>query len=325
MSDVTPVAPATPTTTPVDAGMADQAAPNMNMSGKEALAWVESQKSAQSKSGPSKTTGENADPIKEAAAEAKRKLKIGDEEVDEEEVFKIYKDRKGHQQAANKILQEGKLARKQAEEFLTMMRDPDKFFEVAEKLGHQPRTLAEKKLAAELELELMDPREKEFRAMQKKLAAIEDMEKQQKEAEAKKVHEALKSKYHQEYQQQFTEALQAHELPAVAETVADMAKYVQRATKLGFKMTPDEAAQLVKEDLQRRTRSVISKADGEMLLKLLGPEVANKIRTWDTSRVKTPEQFLRTPTEQADPSSVKPRGTPKKRMTPQEWREFNRR
>ena len=54
-----------------------------------------------------------------AAAEAKRKLKIKyedrEEEVDEEEVLKVYKSRKSHQQAANKELQEGKAARKQTD------------------------------------------------------------------------------------------------------------------------------------------------------------------------------------------------------------------
>ena len=67
----------------------------------------------------------NQEAIKEAAQEAKRKLKIKyedrEEEVDEEEVLKVYKSRKSHQQAANKELQEGKAARKQAEEFLTLL------------------------------------------------------------------------------------------------------------------------------------------------------------------------------------------------------------
>lgn len=53
--------------------------------------------------------------IKAAAAEAKRKLKIDDQEIDEDEVLKVYKERKGHQSAANKALQEGLKAKRQTE------------------------------------------------------------------------------------------------------------------------------------------------------------------------------------------------------------------
>ena len=89
----------------------------------------------------------SADAVKAAAQEAKRRLKIDDQEVDEDEVIKIYKDRKGHQQAANKILQEGKAARKQAEEFISMMKDKGSLMDAIKKLGHDPRRLAEEYLA----------------------------------------------------------------------------------------------------------------------------------------------------------------------------------
>src|SRR5690242_14369187 len=73
-------------------------------------------------------TGTTQAAVKEAAAEAKRRLKIDDQEVDEDEVIKVYKDRKGHQRVANKELQEGLKAKKQAEEFISMMKDKGKLF-----------------------------------------------------------------------------------------------------------------------------------------------------------------------------------------------------
>lgn len=302
----------------------------MKMTGEEAVKWVEAQKAKKEAPKKDPYLAESAKPeaaqstqeaVKEAVAEAKRRLKIDDQEVDEDEVIKVFKERKGHQQAANKILQEGKILRKQAEEFVAMLRDPDKAFDVLQKLGHDPRTLAEKKLLKVLEDEMLDPRDKELRETKKKLQAIEDMERQQKEAAEKQRLETLKSKFAQDYTTQFTQALQESNLPATKTTVAEMAKYIARSAEIGFKMTAQEAAQLVKEDLIEAQRRLIGDTDGEMLIKLLGEEVANKVRKWDTSRLKSPDPQRVAPQDQGE---RRERRVPHKRMSAKEWREFNR-
>lgn len=263
-----------------------------------------------------------SNPVKDAAQEAMRKYKVkvdGQElEVEEQELIRGY----GHQKAANKALQEGRAYRKQAEEFISMMKDPEKLFDVIQKLGHDPRNLSEKYLSRVLEDELMDPREKELRDTKAKLKQIEDMERMQREAVEKKRNEALKAQYSQQYETQFVEALQTTGLPPTKPMVAEMAKYIGRAAQLGFKMTATEAAHLVREDIQRAHMALIGDSDGDTLIKLLGEDVANKVRKWDTSRVRTPEQNLRTPQEQGEPNQ-RSRSTGK-RMSPREWREFNR-
>jgi len=134
-----------------------------------------------------------------------------------------------------------------------------------------------------------------------------------------KRHQEMKDKYAKEYTTQFNEALAKSQLPATKAMVAEMAKYISRSAKIGFKMTPDEAAQLVKEDIQVAHQRLIGDSDGETLMKLLGENVANKIRKYDTDRLKTPEQVLRTPTERSAerPQRGKQQTT---RMTPHEWR-----
>lgn len=317
MTDVsvsaTPVAPV-----PVESGAVPDA-PNPNMTGEEAKAWVEAQKS--------KPKEPASNPVKEAAQEAaKRRLKISDdEEVDEDEVIKIYRERKGHQRAANKELQEGKAARKQVEEFITMMRDPDKFFDVAAKLGLEPRSLTEKYLAKQLEEELLTPEQKAWREKERKLSEYERREKEAEEAETKKQHDALVEKYRADYNTQFVAALQEVNVPKDQDTVAAMAAYIAKYAKAKIEITATEAAKLVKEDLEKKNRIILSNASPEQLIALIGEENANKVRKWDTGRLKSPESNLKTPTEQADPTTVKQRGQPKKRMTPSEWREFNRR
>lgn len=265
----------------------------------------------------------NQEAVKEAAQEAKRKLKIDNEEVDEDEVLKVYKARKSHQQAANKELQEGKTLRKQAEEFISMMRDPEKVKEVMTKLGYtkeQLRAMSEKILVAELEDEMLDPREKELRETKAKLKRHEDFERQQQEQIEQKRLQEMRDKYQKEFSEQFVSALKDSGLPPTKPMVAEMAKYISRSAKIGFKMTPQEAAQLVKEDITLAHQRLIGDTDGEMLIKLLGENVANKIRQYDTSKLKDPNQNLRTPQHQAPQEDRRDRSAPKKRMTAQEWR-----
>lgn len=305
------------------------------MSGSELREYFEAQKAAgkevkiPTKDARYQDKGEKKAPgqdlLKEAAKEAteavrKYKVKVDGEEleVDESELLRGY----SHQKAANKILQQGVQARKQAEEFIAMMKDPAKFYETAAKLGHDPRHLAEEYLARQLEDELMDPRDKELKDAKQKLKQIEELERAQKEALEAKRNEVLKQKYAQDYSNQFVEALQSSGLPPTKPMVAEMAKYVSRAAKIGFKMTAQEAAQLVYEDVQTAHQKLIGDSDGETLMKLLGEQTANKIRKFDTQRLGNPEKNLRTPTDQPE---ARKRTSTGKRMSAKEWREFNRR
>lgn len=294
---------------------AKELAEESKATGKSIEELIKAKQGASSKA-PTQPTAEQ----KEAAREAIRKYKVkvdgAELEVDENELLRGY----SHQKAANKILQEGKAARKQAEQFISMMRDPESFYEVAKKLGHDPRGLAEKYLVQQLEEEMLDPREKELRDARKKLKAIEDMERQQKEAIEKQRVEEMKQRYVKDYQTQFIAALQESQLPPTKAMVAEMAKYISRSAKIGFKMEPSEAAQLVKEDIQKAQISLIGNADGETLLKLLGDDVAAKILQARGSKVKqTP---FSTPPVQGERKEVQP--TIKGRMTPKQWAEFKR-
>jgi hypothetical protein len=309
------------------------------MTGAEAKAYVEAQKAKEAK-------GDKKSPIKKAAEDAAKKLapkeskspapetaevaalkeeirkykvKVDGEEleVDENELLRGY----SHQKAANKILHEGKAARKQAEEFISMMKDPAQFYDTAKKLGHDPRKLAEEYLARQLEDEMMDPRDKELRDAKARLKQIEDMELQQKQALEKQRHEALKMKFAKDYEEQFTTALKESQLPPTKAMVAEMAKYISRSAKIGFQMTAKEAAQLVREDLELSIKRLTGEADADTLIRLLGDGVANKVREHDVAKLKSPEQYLKTPQTQGE---IRERKVPHKRMSAKEWREFNR-
>lgn len=284
---------------------------------------------SQTPTGINKSSGGGQDPnspsaIKEAAAEAKRRLKIDDQEVDEEEVIKVYRDRKGHQRAANRELQEGRAARKQAEEFISMMKDKGQLIPVLEKLGYKRedlKKLSEKYLAGVLEEEMLDPRERALREAQMKLKNYEELEKKQKEEIQKRREAELKKKYADDYTKEFVDALKTTGLPPTKPMVAEMAKYIHRASKIGFEMTAAEAAKLVKEDIENSFKSLYGESDAETLARLLGEQGLQKVRTYDTSRLKDPTAQLQTPKEQGE---ITRRREPGKRMTNEEWRLFNR-
>lgn len=262
---------------------------------------------------------------KEAAREAIRKHKVkvdGQElEVDDEELKRGY----AHQKAANKRLQEGMAAKKQAEEFIKMMKDPAKVKEVMTKLGYtreQIRKMSEEVLAAELEEELMDPRERDLRDAKMRLQKYEELEKAQREAKQKKIDEAMKKKYSEEFSAKFVDALKTEKLPPTKPMVAEMAKYIHRAAKLNFEMTPQEAAKLVKEDIERSYQNLYGESDAETLARLLGEQNLQKIRQYDTSRLKDPNAGLKTPQIQGEaPNRTRSSNKP---MSAKEWRDFNR-
>lgn len=259
---------------------------------------------------------ETKEKTESAAKKYKVKVDGAELEVDEQELLRGYT----HNKAANKAFQDGRKARQQAEEFLTMMRDPDKLEEILEKLGHKPRELFEQRLVKQLEDEMLSPQEKELREARKKLKAIDDMEKAQQKAIEDSRAEEMKQKFVKDYEEQFKDALSKTEVPATKHTVARMAKYISQSAKIGFKMTPIEAAQLVKEDIKQEQLSLIANADGELLLKLLGDETASKILQARGKKVAKAVDYNKH-IEKGDPSLLQRNSGNKK--SPSGWRKFN--
>ncbi len=248
----------------------------------------------------------------------KHKVKVdGNEiEVDEDELRRGY----SHQRAANKILQEGKLKMKQAEEIIGLLKNEDSIFEVIKKLGLDPRKISEKYLVAQLEEEMLDPKDRELRQYKRRIDEIEANEAKQREQAERGHHEELKKKYAQDYNDQFVKALTEVSLPPTKSTVAEMAKYISQSAKIGIKMNASEAAQLVKQDLMEYQKRLIGEASGEDLIKLFGEDVAKKIRAYDTGKIKSPENYLKTPESQSNRKVGHSGG----RMTPGEWARFKR-
>ncbi len=299
-----------------------------NPTGEQAKAYVEAQKAKnrslekspprEEKKEKKEDTPRNPDDAPEPVKKYKVPVDGKEMEVDEKELIRGY----SHQKAANKALQEAKRARSEAEQIIRDLRDETKLPSILEKLGIKTRDFSEKFLVSQLEEELMDPRDKELRDAKRRLQQIDEMELNQKKMIEQQRNEDLKKQYADEYTQQFVKALQETNLPPTKPMVAEMARYIRQSAKIGFKMTAQEAAKLVKEDMLENQRRLIGDSDGEDLMKILPPDVANKIRQFDISKIKNPEQYLRTPEQQGEKRKVN--GSNNGRMTNKEWSLFKR-
>lgn len=244
------------------------------------------------------------------------KVKVNgqDMEVSEDELISGYQTRK----ASDEKFREASMSKKQAEEFIHLLRtNPRKVLSNPD-LGIDVRKFAEEFLVEQMEEEMMDPRDRELRDARKQLQEIEDEKKRVKdESEASQAAE-LREQYSQEYQTSIVDALQSSGLPKSEHTVKRMAYYMHQGLKRGMNLGAKDVVSLVKQDYIDEQKSLYSNLDGDMLLELLGSDVANKIRKHDISKVKGQKKEPKYPEKQPEASA--PRKKKSKKITKEQWK-----
>lgn len=287
-------------------GGASSAAPEVSTGGQSPEVSSEAS-SQESKGSPSQ------EQIKEAMKKYKVKIEGEEIEVDESELISGYQLRK----ASDKKFQEAAMYKKQAEEFVKLLKtDPIKVLKDP-RLGHDLRKLAEDYLIQELNEEMMDPKEKELRDAKAKLQAFEEEKRRIQEEEQTRQQEELKQKYAQDYVQSFTKALDQSGLPRTEHTVKRMAYYMHQAVKRGLSLQPTDVVDLVKQDYINEQKALYSNLDGDTLLQILGEDIAGKIRKSDIQRLKNPKQ---TPIQRTTSQASVPDRKPSKGMSKDEWK-----
>jgi hypothetical protein len=205
-------------------------------------------------------------------------------EVTEEELLKGYQTRK----ASDKRFMEASQKSKQAETFLSLIKNPATLKQVLSdpRIGIDVRKWAEDVLYEELQLESMDPKDKELMDYKEKLRKYEEQERKVKEEQETKDREELKTKYAQDYHKDIITALDGSGLPRSATTVKKMAYYMHQAAKKGFKLGAADVVDLVREDYTREIKDLYGSADAESLLALLGDDNVNKINEYQLAKAK---------------------------------------
>lgn len=244
----------------------------------------------------------------------KFKVKVNGQEVevDENELIQGYQTRK----ASDEKFREAAMSRKQAEEFINLLRtDPVKVLSNP-KLGIDFRNLAEEYLANQLEEEMLDPQEKELREYKRKLKEYEDQKKEQEKAQEQAQAEELRKHYTEQYTKDFTDALESSGLPRTNHTLKRMAYYMHQGAKRGMNIKPAQVTELVKQDYINEQKELFGSLDSEMLVQLLGDDVANKIRKHDIAKLKNPKPGI-SGSRETPSNPSKPKKT--KKLTKEEW------
>jgi hypothetical protein len=250
------------------------------------------------------------------AEKRKYKVKIDKEEreVDEEELIRNYQLR----QASDKRFKEASEKEKLVEAILQMAKTDPKKALSHPAIGLDPRKLAEEWLAADLEEELMDPKEKELKKLRSEKAEIERQLKAREEEERSIKEQEQVAAYRAEYTKDIEAAVKASGLPYNVGVVNRVRDYMLQALEGG---QPDIKASdimpYVKKDFEADIKALFSASPAELMAEILGEEGLKKIRTWDMARLKNPGG--KAPKEQAAFDKTRKQEAAKKTLTTRDY------
>lgn len=219
-----------------------------------------------------------------AEKEVIRKIKIGDQEFDENTLKSMIEKAKG----ADKKFLEAAKARKEAIRFFKMAKENPREF--LAKTGVDPKKFSYDEVAKDIQDKLRDPREVELEAAKKRL---EEFEKQ--EAERKKIIEeeklakeakAMEARFHAE----IIEALEmTPSIPKNGFSVAKIAKYIDTVRdKTGVLLSAKEVVGVIDRDIRSEVSGILKGATAEQIIELIGEEGAELIRQYHLNKVKNP-------------------------------------
>lgn len=266
---------------------------------------------------------ESQDQAKKEAIVEKYKLKIDGEESDYtlDEIKQMAQKAKG----AEKRMQEGSTAKKQAEQFVNLLKNDITALLKNKDLGlnkEQVRAKLEEYLYEEYKWESLSEEERQVLTEREELKQIkqerEEAKRQQQEAQERALEERLTA----DYDRQFTEALNASGLPKVPKTVQYMIQHMTTALQAGIKVTPMEVAQLVREDYEREMKEIFGSTDKDTLAKILGEGKVRELREADIGKLKNPLDRAKVNDGKGGYSA--PKKTAQK-LSKDEWREKLRR
>lgn len=213
----------------------------------------------------------------------KVKVDGSEREVDEATMIRNYQ----LAEASNKRFQDAAKKEKQIQAQIEKLKsDP---WAAMKEFGMDPREAAEAYLAAQLEEEMMDPRDRELRDLKKENSQFKQTESEKKKQADQMRMQEMTAKAQESLQQEFIGAIQATGLKPSYATVRRMAALMHDAGANGVDLTADQAAQIISEELSGDVSDHLSAYDdAESLAQLLGPERLKKLREWELSKLKNP-------------------------------------
>lgn len=230
-----------------------------------------------------------AKPAPKAAAEL-FELKVNGKTVKMTKEELIQHASMGH--AADQRFKEAAQMRKQAEAVIGKLRDPKSVISALQDpaLGlskDQIREQFEEWYAREfIEPESLTPEQKKLREAEAKLKKYEEDEKARAEEKLKNEQEAMTTQAREQLQGQIIEALETSGLPKTNFTIRRLAYWMQRNQANGFDAPIDVVVGQVRNEINSSLRDLVEASDGDVLIKILGDGVIQKLRKYDLEQLR---------------------------------------
>jgi hypothetical protein len=308
--------------------------------------------SSEPKSEPKKETSEKkepgkedkSEPVSEAKKEEKKeaerrkyKLNVNGRESEREFTDEEIQRRLQTWEAIDEKSKKASEIESQMKNFVQALKsDP---LAVLEKLGLGDKLdeLSEKRLTTKVKNELMSPEERELAELREFRRQSEERQKAQEEEGRTKAEQAQfeehRSRATKYYDEKITEVLNQSDLPRTPFTIKRIAEVLYSALSKGYELDINTAVDMVRDGYMSDIQSMFGDVPPEKMLKILGPELAKKIRQHDIAQLKARKSAIvpSTPAEQVS-QIMEQNSTPrqsnrgeKKKLNHHEWIESIRR
>jgi hypothetical protein len=252
-------------------------------------------------------------PVEEMTPQERKvwKLKADGEEfefdaTDEETVKREIMKARG----ADKRFKEAAAFRQQAETFFGMLKDPGQLEKLLTdpRIGVDVKKWAEEYVWKQIEESQLTPEQKAQRDKDRDYDRLKKQEDDEKLTKAEREKQQRQSGYESNYEKTILKALEIKGVPKDQGTVMKMADYMIAAVKKGYDLSPEEVADLVKQDNAAYFKTHTSEMNEDQFLEFLGEQAAEKLRKADLKRLKSPtgnpfpERYPKPEKKTAEPS-----------------------
>lgn len=226
-------------------------------------------------------------PKEPVSSKKKYKLKVDDQEIEEELDLSNEKDIINRLQLAKvsqKRMQEAAELKKQVADLAKVLNESPE--EVLKALGKDPHDWAVQLLQKKMEDEMMDPKERELQQTKKELEELRNKAKKEEEERITRERARMQAEYEKKYEEDFTKALDSGMLAKTPLTISKLAQFLTLAIDNNYDVTAQDLIPLVKKELEAETRALIAASPDEYVEALLGKERFNSIRKKQIAAVK---------------------------------------
>lgn len=213
--------------------------------------------------------------------------------------------------ASDKRFKDAAQLRKQSETLLGRLRDPKQVMSVLQDpaLGYtkdQIRAEFEEWYSQEfIEPEKLSPLERELKAAKAELQNRDKKDKDLAEEKLRIEQDQMTTQQREMLQKQLIETLETGLVPKTNFSIRRLAYWTRVNNENGFNATPQQLANQVVKEYHENLRDAVAASDGDVLIRLLGDEVIQKLRKHDLEQLRKTRGLGNTPPQQTERAATR--------------------